>query len=81
MCVCACETDLLNRPRFQFHASEFDSRTREGEREIKRRKSPASNVPPGHRDREMEGGRDGGRGGEMEGGRDGEMEEIGRAHV
>lgn len=34
--------DLLNRPRFQFHASEFDSG---GERE-----SLAGNIPSGRRD-------------------------------
>ena len=47
MCVCACvcvytSGDLLNRPRFQFHASEFDGggeRWREegeGEGEVER---------------------------------------------
>lgn len=63
VCVCVCTSgDLLNRPRFQFHASEFDrggGGENGGERE-REKGSLAGNVPSGRTD-----GKDGG----MEGGR------------
>lgn len=57
-CVCVCTSgDLLNRPRFQFHASEFD-RGRERGRETEREGPQPVMFPQGGR---TKGWREGGK--------------------
>ena len=63
MCVCT-SGDLLNRPRFQFHASEFDrgggGRERRRERERERKGPQPVMFPQGGRTKRMEGWKEAG---------------------